>query len=173
MRAGLQPCKTVRVWVRAETCTARRPFSARSGSRAPRSSAHINPALSANPNDADALELRRGCTPPAPAPAPEPAASAEATPPSDTTVTPELNQVEALITADACAEAVQRVNVNVVLAGDPNNERANELATQAAGCGAATPSALPTAVVRTGALAVKESPSQGGLDLMPKELEKD
>ena len=172
MRAGLQPCKTVRVWVRAETCTARRPFSARSGSRAPRSSAHINPALSANPNDADALELRRRCTPAAPPPAPEsePAPSAEARPPN-TTVTPELDQVEALIAANGCVEAVRRVNV--VLAGDPNNERANELATQAAGCGAATPSALPTAVVRTGALAVKESPSQGGLDLMPKELEKD
>jgi tetratricopeptide (TPR) repeat protein len=134
---------------------------------------HINPALSANPNDADALELRGRCTPaaPAPAPAPEQAPSAEASPAPDTTATPELDQVEALIAANGCAEAVQRVNV--VLAGDPNNERAKELATQAAGCGAATPSAPPTAVVRTGALAVKESPSQGGLDLMPKELEKD
>jgi tetratricopeptide (TPR) repeat protein len=134
---------------------------------------HINPALSANPNDADALELRRRCTPAAAPPAPEsePAPSAEASPPPDTTVTPELDQVEALIAANGCAEAVQRVDV--VLAGDPNNERAKELATRAAGCGAATPPAPPTPGVRTSALAVKESPSQGGLDLMPKELEKD
>jgi tetratricopeptide (TPR) repeat protein len=134
---------------------------------------HINPALIANPNDADALELRARCISPSPAPAraPEPEPVAEAGPPPDTTVTPELDQVEALIAANGCAEAVQRVNV--VLAGDPNNERAKELATRAAGCGAAAPPAPAPPGVRTGALAVKEPPSEGGLDLMPRELEKD
>ena len=65
---------------------------------------HINPALSANPDDADALELRRRCTAPSPAPPPpepEPAPTAAA----DTAAAPELDQVEALIAANGCSEA--------------------------------------------------------------------
>ena len=101
---------------------------------------HIDPALIANPDDADALELRRRCIaltraarrPPEPGPRPS-AARADRT--------PELDQVETLIAANGCAEAVQ--HVNAVLAGDPNNERAKELAARAAACGAAPPAPAP------------------------------
>jgi tetratricopeptide (TPR) repeat protein len=126
---------------------------------------HINPALRAQPDDAEALELKRRCTASAPLP------PQVATPPPDTTSTPELDDAEALIAANGCSEALQRVDA--VFAGDPNNERAKELAVRAGACAAAMVPALPTPGARTGALATKESPSQGGLDLLPQELEKE
>jgi tetratricopeptide (TPR) repeat protein len=104
-----------------------------------------------------------------PAPAPAPAAAAEATPPAEATATPELDQAEVLIAANGCSEAVQRVEA--VLAGDPDNERAKELARRAATCEASpAPAAPPVPGARTGALAVSESPAQGGLDVLPQEV---
>jgi hypothetical protein len=126
---------------------------------------HIDPALNVNPEDADALELRRRCTAPAELPA------AEATPPPDTTFTPELDQAEALIAASACSEAIQRVDA--VLAAHPNNERAKDLAVRAAACGAGIAPAPQAAGARIGVLATNEPPEQGGLDLLPQELAKD
>jgi tetratricopeptide (TPR) repeat protein len=136
---------------------------------------HITPALSANPDDAAALELRRRCTASAPLPPPE-STAAPATTADEPAAAPELDQVETLIAANGCSEAVQRVDA--VLASDPSNARAQELAARAAACAAAmvpapTAPAPPAPGARTGALATKEPPSQGGLDLLPQELAKD
>ncbi len=126
---------------------------------------HINPALSAKPDDVEALELKRRCTTPPRLPPPE------ATPPADTASPPELDDAEALIAANDCSEALRRVDA--VLARDPNNERATELAARAGACAAAVPPAPQTPVAPTGALARREPPSEGGLDLLPQELDKD
>ena len=59
------------------------------------------------------------------------------------------------------------------LRATPSNERATELAARAGACAAAVPPAPQTPVAPTGALARREPPSEGGLDLLPQELDKD
>ena len=118
---------------------------------------HINPALSANPDDAAALELRRRCTAPAPLPPPESSAAPETTA-EEPAAAPELDQVETLIAANGCSEAVQRVDA--VLASDPSNARAQELAARAAACAAAMAPA-PTAPHRRARCPDRRSGHQG------------
>ena len=124
---------------------------------------HVEPALTANRDDPEALELRRRCTaPPPPPPAP--------TPQQPLPTTQELDAAESLVAGNECAAAVDRINA--VLAADPNNERARELAARANACVTPTP-ALPTSRTPADTLAVSEPPAEGGLDPLPKELQKD
>jgi tetratricopeptide (TPR) repeat protein len=125
---------------------------------------HIDPALGANPNDATALELKRKCT--APPPPPEPPAPPVVPPPP--TATQQLDEAETLIAAMDCPKALEKINE--VLAADANNERAKELAARANACITPPPSA-PRA--QADPLAVRRGPSEGGLDPLPKELQKD
>jgi tetratricopeptide (TPR) repeat protein len=122
---------------------------------------HIDPALLANPNDTTALELRRKCT--APPPAPEPPVV-----PPPPTATQQLDEAETLIAATDCPKALDKINE--VLATDPNNERAKELAARANACITPPP---PVPQIPTDPLAVGRPPSEGGLDPLPKELQKD
>jgi len=126
---------------------------------------HIEPALRANPNDATALDLRRTCT--APPPAPEPPVEPPVTPPPPT-ATQQLDEAEALIAANDCPKALEKINE--VLATEPDNERGKGLAAQANACITPPPPA-PRAAAEP--LAVKRPPSEGGLDPLPKELQKD
>ena len=124
---------------------------------------HIKPALNANRNDPEALELRRRCTAP-PRPPRDPP------PHQPSPVTQEMDAVESLIAQNGCPEALDRINA--VLAADPGNDRARELAARATACAApAPPQPARRAPVET--LAVSEPPSQGGLDALPSELQKD
>jgi tetratricopeptide (TPR) repeat protein len=125
-------------------------------------SEHIDPALTADPRNAEALALRRRCAAPPPPPPPPP-------PPVPTSTT-ELNEADALIAANECAQALDKINA--VLVGDPNDERAKASAVKATAC---LPPAPPQMAPRAPneALAVAEPASQGGLELLPKERAKD
>ena len=124
---------------------------------------HIEPALRANPNDTTALELKRQCTAPPPTTI-QPEAPPPPPPPS---ATQQLDEAEALIAAKDCPKALEKINE--VLTTEPSNERAIGLAEQANAC--ITPPPPPR--VQADPLAVKRPPAEGGLDPLPKELQKD
>ena len=81
----------------------------------------INPALEVDPNNLEARTLRDKCAAP-PQPAPPPMTT---TSPPTPSVAERLDEAEGLITAKDCLKALDAINL--VLADDPNNERAKEL----------------------------------------------
>jgi predicted component of type VI protein secretion system len=128
----------------------------------------IGPALNANPNDAEALALKAQCAPP-PSPPTPPSEPAPPTPPAEKTVAEKLDAVEAAIAAKDCQTALDAANA--ILAATPDDARAKDLAARADAClkpAEATPAApsAPAAVVRI-------SPSQGGLDVLPGETQRE
>jgi tetratricopeptide (TPR) repeat protein len=124
---------------------------------------HIDPALRANPNDPMALYLRGLCTQQPPSDVDERVPS-----PSPSTATQLLDEAEAFITAGACQPGLDKITQ--VLAIESTNERASQLAERARSCinQPLTPAPTPTTI-----LAVRRPPSEGGLGLLSKELEKD
>jgi pSer/pThr/pTyr-binding forkhead associated (FHA) protein len=127
---------------------------------------HIDPALRANPVDPAALELRGRCT----APPPTTTQPEVAPPPPDpaATATQQLDEAETLIAAKDCPTALEKINA--VLATNQNNERAVEMAARATAC-IAPPPQVPR--VPADPLAVARPPSEGGLDPLPREPQKD
>ena len=128
----------------------------------------IGPALNANPNDAEALALKRQCAPPPAAPAPPPAPEAPP-PPAEKTVAQKLDDVEASIAANQCQAALDAVNA--VLAEAPDDPRAKDLAAKANAC-LNPPPAAPAAPAGPPP-AVKIAPAQGGLDVQPGETQRE
>jgi pSer/pThr/pTyr-binding forkhead associated (FHA) protein len=124
---------------------------------------HIDPALRANPNDTTALELKRKCAEPPPPTVP-PVAPA----PPPPIATQQLDEAETLIAAKDCPTALEKINQ--VLATDPNDGRAQQLAALATACIAPSPSLRR---VPAEPLAVKRPPAEGGLDPLPTESQKD
>ncbi len=124
----------------------------------------IAPALSANPNDQDALALKERCAPPPP-PAP-PVAPPPPAPP-EKTFAQKLDDAEALLAANQCQAALDAVNA--LLPGNPDDTRAKDLAAKADAClkpaAPAAPAGPPPAV--------KIAAAQGGLDVQQGESQRD
>jgi hypothetical protein len=127
----------------------------------------IAPALSANPNDADALALKERCAPP-PAP-PHPVAPPPPAPPVEKPLAEKLDDVEALLASNQCQAALDAVNA--VLSGNPDDARAKELAAKADACLKPAPAAAPQA--QAPAAVVKVAAAQGGLDVVQGETQRD
>jgi hypothetical protein len=120
----------------------------------------INPALAAQPDNAQALALKAKCTAPPP-------------PPSTTTVPPvvvatnteKLDAAEAALQASSCQAALDAANE--VLAADANDERAQALVRKATDC--LKPAAVPAPTPPQAEPAVRIAAAQGGLDPLPGE----
>jgi len=127
----------------------------------------IGPALNANPNDAEALALKAQCAP-TPPPAPPTAPAPPAAPP-EKTVAEKLDDAEASIAAKDCQAALDAVNA--ILTDTPDDARAKDLAAKAAAC--LKPADATPAAPAAPAAVVKISPSQGGLDVLPGETQRE
>ena len=121
----------------------------------------ITPALNADPNNQEALALRDTCVSP-PSTTPPTTSAVPAGPTTDDT----LNEAETLVAAKECAKALDVING--VLAADAANVRANDLAAKAKAC--LTPAPAPPVTGEKPVVAIP--PSEGGLDLIPKEPDK-
>ena len=121
----------------------------------------INPALTQDPNNQEALKLRDGCTRPASS-----TTSTTTTIPPTPTADERLTEAEGLLTAKDCPKALEVVNG--VIAEDPNNERAKALFAKVNACINPAPTTAPP----TERAAVAVSPSQGGLELVPGETDR-
>jgi tetratricopeptide (TPR) repeat protein len=124
----------------------------------------INPALTADPDNAEAKALRDKCAAAAPPPPPEPPEPTTSVPPPPS-VAERLDDTEKLIAANDCPKAVEMITA--VLAEDPDNERAKDVSSKANACG--KPVVPPPPAVEK---VVQVSPAQGGLDRLQNETEK-
>lgn len=132
---------------------------------------HIKPALQADPNNQQALALQNRCNTVA---APTTSVVTSSIPP-ELTADEKLNGVEPVLVANVAADCeTARATIQSVLDGDPNNERAKNLLVKANACINPPPArGIPPAnPVATDKPAVAESPSKGGLDVLPGETEK-
>lgn len=126
---------------------------------------YINPALQADPNNAEALGLKQRCTPPTTTSIPptvvtEPAVVTK-------TAAQQLDDAETALAAKDCQTALEAAKT--VLIDDPNDARAKDIAAKATTC--LTPIAPKTATV--GDPVVKIAPADGGLEPLPGESGKD
>ena len=125
----------------------------------------INPALRADPNNAEAQSLKQKCT------APPPTTSIPPTPVPETpavvtkTATQTLDEADTALAAKDCQAALAAANT--VLTDEPNDARAKEIAAKATGCLA--PPSVPRAAPAAGDAVVKIAPADGGLEPQPGE----
>jgi tetratricopeptide (TPR) repeat protein len=128
----------------------------------------INPALQKDPNNQQAIALRDRCNQAA-----QVTSSVTSTvPPSPPTADEKLNQAEPLLQANVAADCQTALDaINAVLAEDPNNQRAKDLAVKANAC--INPPATPHSPVPAAEKpAVQVPPSQGGLEMIQGETDK-
>jgi tetratricopeptide (TPR) repeat protein len=128
----------------------------------------INPALQADPNNAEAQSLKQKCT------APPPTTSVPPTPVPDDPIpvktnAQKLDDADAALTAKDCQAALD--TANSVLTDDPNDARAKDLAAKATGC--LTRAAAPPKTAPAGDPVVRIAPAEGGLEPLPNESGKD
>jgi predicted component of type VI protein secretion system len=127
---------------------------------------HINPALLADPANAEAQSLKQKCS------APPPTTSVPPTPVPDNTIVTKTNvqildEADVALTAKDCQVALDAANT--VLTTDPSDLRAKDLAAKATAClTPADPRRPPVADP-----VVKIAPADSGLDPLPGELGKD
>jgi tetratricopeptide (TPR) repeat protein len=122
----------------------------------------IEPALRANPNNPVAVRLKGLCD----VPKPDENPLITSTVPPAPTATQLLDEADGSLTANACQAGLDKITQALTL--EPTNERALKLAERAKSCLNQGQPLPPTAV-----LAVARPPSAGGLDVLPKELDKD
>jgi tetratricopeptide (TPR) repeat protein len=128
----------------------------------------IGPALQKDPNNQQAIALRDRCNQTA-----QVTSSVTTTvPPSPPTADERLNQAEPLLQANVAADCQTALDaINAVLAEDPNNQRAKDLAVKANAC--INPPATPHSPVPSAEKpAVQVPPSQGGLEMIQGETDK-
>jgi tetratricopeptide (TPR) repeat protein len=126
----------------------------------------INPALQADPNNAEAQSLKQKCT------APPPTTSILPTPVPDDPVVTNAQRLDAAETALAAKECQVALDAaNTVLASEPNDERAKGVVTKATACLNPAPVTQRTTPAVDGPL-VKVPPAQGGLEPLAGESAK-
>ena len=122
---------------------------------------HINPALQADPNNAEAQSLKEKCT------APPPTTSIPAPPPEDKTNAQKLDDADTALAAKDCQVALD--TANAVLTADASDARAKDLVTKATECLNPTPNVVKGPPVDPVA---RIPPADGGLDPLPGETGK-
>jgi tetratricopeptide (TPR) repeat protein len=115
----------------------------------------INRALAAQPDNAQALQLKARCTAASPVPT-------TTVPPAPVTETnaERLDKAEAALATNACQVALD--TANEVLAADANDERAKDVLRKATDCLKPPPAPPPTPA--TGDPVVRVAPARGGLE---------
>jgi predicted component of type VI protein secretion system len=129
----------------------------------------LNPALQADPANQQAMTLRDECK----------RTLAQTTPPTTSSIPPaptadeRLNQAEPLLQANVVADCQKGLDIiNEVIAEDANNQRAKDLAMKASACITPPVKPLPAPIPSGDKPAVAVAPSQGGLEIISGETDK-